>query len=871
MVLGRYRLEEQIGEGGMGSVWRARDELLERDVALKAMPRHVVADPAAERRFEREARAMGRLQHPNVVGIYDIGHADPGTGEEIPFLVMELVRGRPLHELIAAGRPDLRRVLQWMEQVARALAEAHAAGIVHRDLKPSNIMVDDGGHVVVLDFGLARLTRRDGGVTEDTLTTPGMVLGSCPYMAPEQALGKEVTPSSDIFAFGAVLHEVLTGERAFTGDTPMRVLQAVVRGEYTPTEDLAPGLPRPVYEVIDRCLVRDSTQRYASANELAADLAALIEIEASSKDVAATATRSKPGVTASELRRRRRRIVLAVLLAVGLSLGAIAGVWLGRSGWEPIRPDPGRWTMTELYRATGNLYRPTWSPGGTLVAVARTEGDLGSVVVVPSNGDQARVLVQGDSQDAPGRPSFSPDSAAVAVSVVSGSSQLLRVVPVVGGPAVHEIDNALHGVWLDDSTLAFSRSIGGRSAIWTADLESGEETMLVDARDDLSWWEVLPRPGGGIALIGGATDINPGIYVRDASGRRLDEWLAPGRKVQGVGWAPGGAALVGAVDGQLVKLDDAGITPLLPDTGEGFQFPAFSDDGRLAVVQNRRTYDVIRVNPATGDWDCLVCDTPDVGWGSAGPGGTVAYRVELGDHSRVVIRASDGTVRMPTAPIEEASCPVLSPDGTRVAYLARVEGGIDLRVRPSAGGEPVTLARDVEGSELVSWSPDGRSIAYAGGRPLRVFIVSTAGGPPRPISPSGGDYPSWSPDGRWVAFAVWNEESDPAQGTWVVASAGGEPRKVSELPTRAVWDPLDGELLQLRRSDNGAALELWAADPGDWRWRRRTQLDLGVRPPIQMEFLPFTVDPETGWLVMNRKSGTGRLVVFDGVEPDRWR
>jgi dipeptidyl aminopeptidase/acylaminoacyl peptidase len=183
----------------------------------------------------------------------------------------------------------------------------------------------------------------------------------------------------------------------------------------------------------------------------------------------------------------------------------------------------------------------------------------------------------------------------------------------------------------------------------------------------------------------------------------------------------------------------------------------------------------------------------------------------------------------------------------------------------------VTLARNVEGSELVSWSPDGRRIAFSGGRPLRVFVVSTAGGSPRAISPNGGDYPSWSPDGRWVAFAVWNEESDPAQGTWVVAEAGGEPRKVNDLPTRAVWDPTTGDLLQLRRSDDGDALELWVADPDGWRWRRRARLDLGVRPPIQMEFLPFSVDPETGWLVMNRRSGTGRLLVFDGIEPRRWR
>ncbi|HSN53983.1 MAG TPA: serine/threonine-protein kinase, partial [Candidatus Sulfomarinibacteraceae bacterium] len=254
IALGRYRLEVRIGEGGMGSVWRARDEVLERDVALKVLPRMLVSDPSAQRRFEREARAMGRLQHPSVVGIYDIGTADPGTGEALPFLVMELVRGRPLIECMADRTTPRLRILRWMEQVARALAAAHQAGIVHRDLKPSNIMVDDEDHVVVLDFGLARLTQRDGEVPEETLTTPGMVLGSCPYMAPEQALGEEVTPASDLFSFGAVLYEALAGSRAFTGDTPMHVLRAVVKGETAPLEDLAPGLPQELYEVVERCM-----------------------------------------------------------------------------------------------------------------------------------------------------------------------------------------------------------------------------------------------------------------------------------------------------------------------------------------------------------------------------------------------------------------------------------------------------------------------------------------------------------------------------------------------------------------------------------------------------------------------------------------
>jgi serine/threonine protein kinase len=869
MALGRYRLEVRIGEGGMGSVWRARDELLERSVALKALPRSLVTDPLAERRFEREARAMGRLQHPNVVGIYDIGTADPGNGEELPFLVMELVPGRPLNELIC-GHPDFREVLRWMEQVTRALSAAHAAGIVHRDLKPSNIMVDHEGHVAVLDFGLARLAQRDGDVPEDTLTTPGMVLGSCPYMAPEQALGHEVTPESDVFSFGTVLYEALTGERAFKGDTPMRVLQAVVKCTTTPAEDLAPGLPTALYEILDRCMARDASQRYATAGELGRDLNAVLEIEASSPS-AATTQLYKPGtVAASKLRRARRRRILSAVAATAAVFGALTGLWFGRAEWEPLRPNPGGWSMTELFEGSGDLDRPTWSGNGKLLAVGRTEGERGEVLILPMNGDHPRVLVEGGGHAVPGQPDFSPDSAAVVVSIHSGSSQSLQVVPAVGGPPVAEIPNALNGVWLDRSTLVFTRVLDGQSSVWTYGFDGGEERQLIAARDGVSWWEVYPRPGGGFALLGGPTDTSLGIFVSDEEGGSIEEWLAPGSKVKGADWTPMGDALVTSIAGQLVRLTGDGTQPILPVHQKLLRYPVFSGDGRLAAVHSWQTYDVVSVDPAGGKPECLLCDLPKVGWGSAGPDGAVVFLQRRADDSRIFVRDLDGDRRSLTEREEGASCPVVSPDGTRVAYLARIDGSTELRVRPYSGGEPVTLAGDLESSEFVSWSPDGGSIAYAGGSPLKVWVVSAAGGPPRAVSGSGGDYPSWSPDGASIAFAIWTEETDPDQGTWIVSSDGSGRRKVANHPTRAVWDPRSGDLLQLRRSSTDDDLELWRLEFDETRWSLQGRLDLGVRPPIHMEFRPFTVDPETGRLVMSRLTVTSQLVVFDGVDADRW-
>jgi hypothetical protein len=201
--------------------------------------------------------------------------------------------------------------------------------------------------------------------------------------------------------------------------------------------------------------------------------------------------------------------------------------------------------------------------------------------------------------------------------------------------------------------------------------------------------------------------------------------------------------------------------------------------------------------------------------------------------------------------------------------LARVaEGATDLRVAARAGGQPVTLASGVEASEYPSWSPDGRSLTFAAGSPIKVWVVSAAGGEPRELTPNGGDYPQWSPAGELISYSVWTQDSDPAQGAWVVPAAGGTPRKIGREPTRMVWST-DGRLLwQLRRS--GDEVELWEADTGIWRWRRRAVLDLGRPADSHLEHLPLTVHRETGELVMNRRTTISRLLVFDGVDPDRW-
>jgi len=870
MTIWRFRLEKLLARGGMGSVWAARDERLDREVALKLLPHVLVNEPSAARRFEREARAMARLQHPNVVSIFDVGTVDPGVGEELPYLVMELIRGRSLNELLDDGPMPPRLAARVVEQIALALAAAHAVGVIHRDLKPSNVMVGDGGHVTVLDFGLALLAQRAGETPIETLTSPGMVLGSCPYMAPEQALGKEVTTSSDIFSCGAVLYETLSGERAFDGPTPMKVLQAVVQSDYRPLAAVAPETPPELVAVVERCLAKEPNRRYRSSVDLARDLAIFQGTDETSLAEAPTVAFSSGKLQAVTARRRRLALRVAGLGVAALAAGLVAGGLIARLGKEPLRPDPGRWGVSVLYDAAGTLNDPEWSPSGEELVVAWNQAGRSRVLAVDVASGSTRTVLAGAPSEALSLPQYSPDGKALLVEVVVAGEPSLRVVPAVGGRATAELINAGGGHWLDADTFLFTREdVTGGSSLYRYSLGRREATRVREADAEHSWSGAEPRPGGGFVLLAGPVGMPDSLYVAGDLSDSLQEWLTPGKQVFGVDWAASGRSLVASVDGRLVRITDEGSVPIIPRL-DRLWYPALSPRGdRLAVVRRSTTNDLVAVDPNGNGWSCLLCGVPESGWGSAGAGGAVAYRRYVGGSATLFLRDRSGVEVPLTDPSEDASCPSISPDGGRVAYLARVaEGATDLRVAARSGGQPVTLASGVEASEYPSWSPDGRSLTFAAGSPIKVWVVSAAGGEPRELTPNGGDYPQWSPASELISYSVWTQDSDPAQGAWVVPAAGGTPRKIGREPTRMVWST-DGRLLwQLRRS--GDEVELWEADTGIWKWRRRAVLDLGGPAASHLEHLPLTVHRETGELVMNRRTTISRLLVFDGVDPDRW-
>src|SRR6202158_2357470 len=291
--LGPYEVLSPLGAGGMGEVWRARDSRLAREVAIKVLPSSFSNDPDRLRRFEQEAKAAGLLNHPNITAVYDIG-----TENQAPYVVTELLEGETLRGVLAGGKLSARKAVDYALQIAHGLAAAHEKGIVHRDLKPENLFVTKDGRVKILDFGLAKLTHTEEGSGVTNLPTatagtePGVVLGTLGYMSPEQVRGRPADARSDIFSFGAILYEMLSGHRAFHGDSAAETMAAILREEppdlSVTNQSISPGLER----IVRHCIEKNPEQRFHSAHDLAFDLEALPDVSAAASG--ARTIRRKP-------------------------------------------------------------------------------------------------------------------------------------------------------------------------------------------------------------------------------------------------------------------------------------------------------------------------------------------------------------------------------------------------------------------------------------------------------------------------------------------------------------------------------------------------------------------------------------------------
>ena len=395
-TLGHYEITEKLGEGGMGAVYKARDTHLDRFVAVKVLPADKVADPDRKRRFEQEAKSASALNHPNIVTIYDIDD-DGGTD----FIAMEYVAGRTLAESIDRRGLPLAEVLKYAVQIADALSAAHAAGIVHRDLKPANVMVTGKGLVKVLDFGLAKLTEPapvsgETAITETARprTQEGVIVGTVAYMSPEQAEGKNVDARSDIFSFGTVLYEMVTGRRPFVGDTGPSTMAAILAKEPAPPSSLVGELPFELERAILRCLRKEPERRWQTMADLTVALRDLKD-DLDSGRVSAVAV-------APARRLQRRRVLAAALGLMLLIAAAVVGWWLLRS-----RAAPASYEMERLTFDGAAALSPAISPDGNLIAYASDRDGSFSLYLRQFGARQSIRLTGPESKD--WYPCFSPD------------------------------------------------------------------------------------------------------------------------------------------------------------------------------------------------------------------------------------------------------------------------------------------------------------------------------------------------------------------------------------------------------------------------------------------------------------------------------
>jgi len=522
--LGPFEISARIGAGGMGEVWAATDTRLDRKVAIKVLPEEVADDPERLRRFEQEARAAGAISHPNLVTIFDIG-SDEGTA----YVVMELLEGETLREKIADGRGGsgipVRKVVEYSTQIANGLSAAHDKGIVHRDLKPENVFVTEDGRVKILDFGLAKVTAEvdEAGADDRTMqrgTSPGTVLGTAGYMAPEQVRGRAVDARTDIFALGVVMYEMLAGQRAFRGDSAADLMSAILKEDPPSLEDLPTPVPQGIERVVRRCIEKAPAERFQSAHDIAFALdavsgtssqRALVEIPSEKRQartiaIVAALLVASCAITGTIAWRVARRGIPATTTATAAKVSVASprsftqltfgtaeelpslspdGKTFAFTGWVDERSDvyvqraDGRNAINLTKDASADSFQPAFSPDGNQIAF-RSARDGGGIFVMGATGESVRRL-----SDVGFNPSWSPDGKEIAV----------------GTEAIAHTPNAR----------------GGHSDLWILTVQTGAKRQLTKSADAASPGQDAVQPAWsphgariaywGIAGSGGQRDL----------------------------------------------------------------------------------------------------------------------------------------------------------------------------------------------------------------------------------------------------------------------------------------------------------------------------------------------------------------------------
>lgn len=755
--LGPYEILAPIGAGGMGEVYKARDARLERFVAIKILPAELSGDADRQRRFEQEARSVAALNHPHIVAVYDAGVQDG-----IAYLVQELVDGESLRGPIDRAEISLRMAVALAGQVADALAAAHQAGIVHRDLKPENIMITAQGKAKVLDFGLARQTGvLAASASEETrtvaLTQAGSLVGTLAYMSPEQARGQTADTRSDIFSFGAVFYEMLSGKRAFQRATSADTLSAVLKEDVA---EFPENVPAPVRQVALHCLEKNPAHRFQSAQDLAF---AILALGGGSVSVAA------PAPTVSAPAGRRRWVVVPAALALLLA-GIMVGLRITATPPVDIGPQHYRLLVSET-----NAYpTPRWSPDGKSVAY----GTFSGIFVQNLDSPTPNMLV--NRTDLP-YPFFSPDGLRVwftswqdgrsvwSMSATGGEPQeamgKLGGFAVMDGAALSPDGKSLvvAAASADTLTLVVSSPPGaapqplsgaptipvykvGRARLRFS--HDGSKLVVVFYTLETSELWIIPWPSGK----GGARKVPVALRQHEVAANA--DWMTDNRHI-----VVSTARASGTVQsGRLLMADSqSGAAWALTADNAGASDASVSHDGRIVYSSSREIYDLMEF-PVDGSspTELLATDWRESFGAWSRTAGEFVYESDRSGESAVWIASADGSwQRRVTTPQDFGGgaaflWPEFSPDGKRIAFWSQGR----IWISPANGGRSTPATPAELPLAMPTWSPDGRWIAYATAAALWKI---EAGGSSVPVQITGlaGIVPSaWSPDGKWLTAGV---------------------------------------------------------------------------------------------------------------------
>jgi Tol biopolymer transport system component len=798
--LGHYRIESKLGEGGMGVVWKAWDTHLDRFVAVKVLPAENLGDPDRRRRFVQEAKAASALNHPNIITVYDISRTGPEESAA-DFIAMEFVNGKALDQLIPRKGLRLSEALKFAIQVADALGAAHAAGIVHRDLKPGNVMVNENGLVKVLDFGLAKLTERGGTgeftrtetIAETPKTDEGTIVGTVSYMSPEQAEGKNVDARSDIFSFGALLYEMLTGRRAFQGDSKMSTLAAILNREPEPIETIAPEIPREVSRIVQRCLRKEASRRAQSILDVKL---ALEEVKEESESGALAARSAKP------VRHRRKRWAAAILL---LAVAGV-GIWFLRDKQAP----PATLQAVPLTAYPGFQLSPSISPDGRQVAFS-WNGErqdnfdiyvklIGSGRPLPLTSDPAADLA----------PSWSPNGASIAFLRREGDKARVMLVPALGGVEQEITDIFVRVPSLGLSTTTWSpdgrwvvtsgsASDDTAAGLWLLSVDSGEKRQLTTPPSN-AWGDYYPAfspDGRTLAFVRYSAFQVGDLYVLQitpnlsASGepRRLTN---ENRIILGTAWTADGAEIVFSSDRDgsqaqalwQISLSSSLIRRL--GVGQNGILPSISPRAnRLVYSESITDSNIWRVNlQATSEPNVqMVPSTRRESSPSYSPDGRrIAFDSSRSGNLEVWVSDADGAKTEQLVNMGRSSSARWSPDNQRIAFDSNVGGQWRIYAVNARGGRPERMTNSAASDVRPSWSHDGKWIYFASNRSgaWQIWKVPSGGGTAEQVTRNGGHTPLASPDGKTIYYA--KSASSPCQ-LWMVPVGGGEESQVLDSIT----------------------------------------------------------------------------------------